>query len=65
MGEYVIVYYVEGEDVFILRIVHGRRDFDRLFELCRGVGGEDRHPPKDATSDLRIRQSNHIFYEAV
>jgi plasmid stabilization system protein ParE len=33
VGEYVIVYYVEGEDVFILRIVHGRRDFDRLFEL--------------------------------
>jgi toxin ParE1/3/4 len=33
VGEYVIVYCVEGEDVFILRVVHGRRDFDRLFEL--------------------------------
>lgn len=33
VGEYVIVYCVEGEEVFILRVVHGRRDFDRLFEL--------------------------------
>jgi toxin ParE1/3/4 len=33
VGEYVIVYSVEDGHVFILRVVHGRRDFDRLFEL--------------------------------
>jgi toxin ParE1/3/4 len=33
VGEYVIVYCVEGEDVFILRVVHGRRDFESLFDL--------------------------------
>ena len=33
VGEYVIVYCVEGEDVSILRVVHGRRDFELLFEL--------------------------------
>jgi toxin ParE1/3/4 len=33
VGEYVIVYCVEGEDVFILRVVHGRRDFETLFEV--------------------------------
>jgi toxin ParE1/3/4 len=33
VGEYVIVYCVEGEDVFILRVVHGRRDLEMLFEL--------------------------------
>ena len=32
VGEYVILYCVEGEDVFILRVVHGKRDFDSLFE---------------------------------
>ena len=32
VGEYVIVYSVEGPDVFILRVVHGRRDFEALFE---------------------------------
>lgn len=26
VGEYVIVYCVEGEDVFILRVVHGKRE---------------------------------------
>lgn len=31
VGEYVIVYCVEGEDVLILRVVHGRRDLDELF----------------------------------
>jgi len=30
-GEYVIVYYVEGEDTLILRVVHGRRDLEALF----------------------------------
>jgi plasmid stabilization system protein ParE len=33
VGEYVIVYSVEGESVFILRVVHGSRDFETLFEL--------------------------------
>jgi toxin ParE1/3/4 len=33
VGEYVIVYWVEGDDVFILRVVHGRRDLEALFEL--------------------------------
>jgi len=31
-GEYIIVYCVEGADVFILRVVHGRRDLDDLFD---------------------------------
>ena len=30
-GEYVIVYSIEGDDVLILRVVHGRRDLERLF----------------------------------
>jgi toxin ParE1/3/4 len=33
VGEYVLVYCVEGEDVFILRVVNGRRDFELLFEV--------------------------------
>jgi len=32
VGEYVIVYCVEGDDVLILRVVHGRRELERLFE---------------------------------
>jgi toxin ParE1/3/4 len=31
VGEYVIVYCVENEDVLILRVVHGRRDLEALF----------------------------------
>ena len=31
VGEYVIVYCVEGEDVLILRVVHGRRQLENLF----------------------------------
>jgi toxin ParE1/3/4 len=31
VGEHVIVYTVEGEDVLILRVVHGRRDIEALF----------------------------------
>jgi toxin ParE1/3/4 len=31
VGEYVIVYTVEGEDVLILHVVHGRRDIEALF----------------------------------
>ena len=30
-GEYVIVYCVDGEEVLILRVVHGRRDLQALF----------------------------------
>jgi len=33
VGEYVIVYCVEEEDVLILAVVHGKRDFEILFEL--------------------------------
>lgn len=31
VGEYVIVYCAEDEDVVILRVVHGRRDLETLF----------------------------------
>jgi toxin ParE1/3/4 len=31
-GEYVIVYCVDGSDVSILRVVHGKRDFEANFE---------------------------------
>ena len=31
VGEFVIAYCVENEDVLILRVVHGRRDLERLF----------------------------------
>jgi toxin ParE1/3/4 len=31
VGEYVIVYCVENEDVLVLRVVHGRRQLERLF----------------------------------
>ncbi len=33
VGEYIIVYCVVGSDVFILRVVHGRRDLEDLFDL--------------------------------
>jgi toxin ParE1/3/4 len=29
-GEYVIIYRVDGEDVVILHVFHGRRDIDAL-----------------------------------
>jgi toxin ParE1/3/4 len=32
VGDYVIVYTVEAEDVFILRVVPGRRDLGTLFQ---------------------------------
>ena len=32
VGDYVIVYCVENVDVLILRVVHGRRDLDALFD---------------------------------
>jgi toxin ParE1/3/4 len=31
VGEYVIVYSVDHEDVLILRVAHGRRDIEALF----------------------------------
>jgi len=31
VGEYVIVYCVQDDDVLILRVVHGRRDLETLF----------------------------------
>jgi toxin ParE1/3/4 len=31
--EYVIIYSVESSDVSILRVVHGRRDFEALYDL--------------------------------
>ncbi|MGC2128500.1 MAG: type II toxin-antitoxin system RelE/ParE family toxin [Candidatus Aquilonibacter sp.] len=31
VGEYVIVYCVENDNVLILRVVHGRRDLETLF----------------------------------
>jgi toxin ParE1/3/4 len=33
VGEYVIVYCVERGEVSILRVVHGRRELEMLFEL--------------------------------
>ena len=32
VGEYVIVYRIEGEDVHILHVMRGSRDIARLFE---------------------------------
>ena len=32
VGEYVIVYCVEGADVLILRVAHGRRDIEAVFD---------------------------------
>jgi toxin ParE1/3/4 len=31
-GEYIIIYCVQNDDVLILRVVHGRRDLEFLFE---------------------------------
>ena len=31
VGEYVIVYCLEAEDVLVLRVAHGRRDIEALF----------------------------------
>ena len=33
VGECVIVYLIEGKDISILRVVHGRRDLEHLFGL--------------------------------
>jgi toxin ParE1/3/4 len=33
VGEHLIVYCIEGTDVSILRVVHGRRDLGALFDL--------------------------------
>jgi toxin ParE1/3/4 len=32
VGNYLLIYRVKGEDVFILHVAHGRRDLDSLFE---------------------------------
>src|ERR1700733_154071 len=32
IGEYVIIYSVEENNVLILRVLHGRRDIEALFE---------------------------------
>ena len=32
LGEYVIVYCVDGNDVLILRVVYGRGDLEGLFD---------------------------------
>jgi len=32
VGEYIIVYCVEDQGVLILRVAHGRRDLEALFE---------------------------------
>jgi toxin ParE1/3/4 len=31
VGEYVIIYRIEGEDVMILHVTHGHRDMEALF----------------------------------
>jgi toxin ParE1/3/4 len=31
VGEYVILYCIDGGDVLILRVIHGRRDLEALF----------------------------------
>ena len=31
VGDYVILYRIEGEDVLILHVIHGRRDIAALF----------------------------------
>jgi toxin ParE1/3/4 len=31
VGDYVVICCVQGDDVFILRVVDGRRDLERLF----------------------------------
>lgn len=33
VGELIIVYLIEGQDVLILRVVHGRRDLEHLFGI--------------------------------
>ena len=33
VGDYVIIYAVEGDDVLVLRVVHGRRQIEALFAL--------------------------------
>lgn len=32
VGEYLILYCVDGNDVLILRVVHGKRDLEALFD---------------------------------
>ncbi|HKV47425.1 MAG TPA: type II toxin-antitoxin system RelE/ParE family toxin [Candidatus Acidoferrales bacterium] len=32
VGEYVVFYRIEREDVIILRVLHGKRDIERILE---------------------------------
>jgi plasmid stabilization system protein ParE len=32
VGEYIIIYRVEDGDALILRVVHGRRELEALFD---------------------------------
>jgi toxin ParE1/3/4 len=32
VGEFIIVYSTDEDDVLILRVMHGRRDLERLFD---------------------------------
>ena len=32
VGEYVIFYRIEREDVIVLRVLHGKRDLDRILQ---------------------------------
>jgi plasmid stabilization system protein ParE len=32
VGEYVIIYRIENGEVHILRVAHGRRDLEALFD---------------------------------
>jgi len=42
VGEYVIVYAIEAEDVLILRVAYGRRDTDTLFPRWVSTTGKFR-----------------------
>jgi toxin ParE1/3/4 len=37
IGEYVIIYAIDAEDVLILRVVHGRRDIEAMFPAGVGI----------------------------
>lgn len=39
VGSYVVIYRVEGDDVLILHVTHGRRDIPSLFSHLRRMSG--------------------------
>jgi hypothetical protein len=44
VGEYVIIYRVEGEDVLILHVIRGSREFEALFTaLTFCISKRERH----------------------